>query len=91
MFEAIAPTLAYDAAIIGEDRSVPTKKATEVAVPTLVMNGDVDRGFTPQFMEDTAIALAKAIHNAQHLTLKGQTHAASPEALASVLATFFKA
>ncbi len=39
MFEAVAPTLAYDAAAMGEDRSVPLKRAAAVNVPALVMNG----------------------------------------------------
>src|SRR5437763_8677465 len=40
MFEALAPTLAYDhAAILGEDASVPTERAASVTVPALVMNG----------------------------------------------------
>jgi hypothetical protein len=39
MWEAVAPTLAYDAAAMGEDASVPTEKAASVAIPTLVMDG----------------------------------------------------
>ncbi len=39
-FEAVSPTLAYDAAAIGgEDCSVPTKRAAQVTTPTLVMSG----------------------------------------------------
>jgi hypothetical protein len=33
MWEAVALTLAYDAAVMGEDASVPTEKATGVTVP----------------------------------------------------------
>ncbi len=39
MWEAIAPTIAYDAAAVGEDASVPVGRAAGVAVPTLVING----------------------------------------------------
>src|SRR5207245_11576338 len=40
MFEAIAPTLAYDhSAILGKDRSVPIERAASVIAPALVMNG----------------------------------------------------
>ncbi|HJR78425.1 MAG TPA: alpha/beta hydrolase [Anaerolineales bacterium] len=86
-FEAVAPTLAYDAAVLGEDRSVPTGEAAKVVVPALVMNGSASEGF----MYDTAMALAKAIPNAQHRTLEGQTHAVEPEAIAPVLVDFFAA
>jgi pimeloyl-ACP methyl ester carboxylesterase len=86
-FEAVAPTLAYDAAVLGEDRAVPVDKAANVAVPTLVMNGSASEAF----MYDTATALAKAMPNAQHRTLEGQTHAVSPEVIAPVLVEFFSA
>lgn len=85
MLEAVAPTLAYDAAIMGEDATVPTKRAAKVAVPTLVMDG----GASYQFMYDTANALANAIPNAQRRTLEGQTHDATPEVLATALREFF--
>ncbi len=85
MFEAVAPTLAYDAAVMGEDYSVPTSRAARVAVPTLLMNGGA--GF--EFMRDTALALAKAIPNAQYRVLEGQTHDVAAEAIAPVLVEFF--
>ena len=84
-FEAVAPTLAYDAAVLGEDRAVPTDKAARVAIPALVMNGSASEAF----MYDTAVALANAMPNGQHRTLEGQTHAVSPEAIAPVLVGFF--
>jgi len=84
MFEAVAPTLAYDAAALGEDRSVPIKRAAKVTTPTLVMNGTAI-----PFMLDTATALAKAIPHAQHRTLEGQTHDVNLEVLAPVLVEFF--
>lgn len=84
MFEAVAPTLAYDAAALGEARSIPLKKAAQVTVPTLVMNGTVI-----PFMLDTAQALANAIPQAQHRTLEGQPHDVNLEVLAPVLAEFF--
>jgi pimeloyl-ACP methyl ester carboxylesterase len=84
MFEAVAPTLEYDAAAMGEDRSAPVQKAAKVAVPTLVMNGTVI-----PFMLDTATALARAIPHAQHRTLEGQPHDVNLEVLAPVLVEFF--
>jgi len=88
MFEAVAPTLAYDAAVMGEDASVPTGRAASVAVPALIMDGGASEW---PFMHITAVALADAIPNAQHLTLDGQTHEVAAEALAPVLVEFFKA
>jgi len=85
MWEAIAPTIAYDAAALGEDASVPTARAAHVAVPTLVING----GESYPFMSVAGVALAKAIPDAQHRTLEGQTHEVAPEAIAPVLLEFF--
>jgi pimeloyl-ACP methyl ester carboxylesterase len=87
MWEAVAPTLAYDAAVMGEDFSVPTERAARVTVPALIMDG----GASYPFMHITATALAKAIPNAQHRTLEGQTHEVAAEALAPALVEFFKA
>jgi pimeloyl-ACP methyl ester carboxylesterase len=86
MFEAIAPTLAYDhCAILGEDGSVPSKRAASVIVPTLVMNG----GASYAFMYDTARALSQAMPHAQLRTLEGQRHDVDPKVLALVLVEFF--
>jgi hypothetical protein len=85
LFEAIGHTLAYDAAVMGEDASVPTERAARVRAPALVMN----RSESYAFMRDTALALARAILGAQHRTLEGQTHEAAAEVLAPVLIAFF--
>ena len=85
MWEAVAPTLAYDAAVMGEDASVPTEKAASVSVPALVMDG----GASYPFMHVTALALVKAMPYAQHRTLEGQTHEVAPQVLAPVLVEFF--
>jgi hypothetical protein len=42
------------------------------------------------FMHVTAAKLARAIPNAQHSTLDGQTHEVAAEALAPVLIEFFR-
>jgi pimeloyl-ACP methyl ester carboxylesterase len=87
MFEAVAPTLAYDhIALLGEEAAVPNKQAARVSVPTLVMDGSASF----PFMHTTALALAKAVPNAQHQTLEGQTHEVAAEAMAPVLIEFFK-
>jgi hypothetical protein len=49
------------------------------------MNGSA----SDKFMYDTAVALARAMPDAQHRILEGQTHAVAPEAIAPVLVEFF--
>jgi pimeloyl-ACP methyl ester carboxylesterase len=85
MWEAVASTLAYDAAAMGEDASVPTEKAASVAVPALIMDGSASY----PFMHVTALAIADAIPNAEHRTLEGQTHEVAPQVLAPMLVEFF--
>ena len=85
MWEAVAPTIAYDAAALGEDASVPIERAASVGVPALIVDG----GASYPFMHIAATALANAMPNAQHRTLEGQTHEVAAEALAPVLVEFF--
>jgi hypothetical protein len=73
IWEAVAHTLAYDAAALGEDGSVPTEKVGRVTVPTLVMDGSASF----PFMNTTAVALAKAHPNGEHRTLEGPTGCAT--------------
>jgi pimeloyl-ACP methyl ester carboxylesterase len=88
MWEAVGHTLAYDhIASLGEDASVPREQAARVPAPTLVIDGS--ESFP--FMHTTNVTLANTIPNAQHRTLKGQTHEVSAEALAPVLIEFFNA
>jgi len=82
--EALAPTLAYDDAIMGSS-SLPIEVARKVKVPILVMDG----GRSPAMMHEAAQSLARAVERAKRLTLEGQTHDVKPEALAPVIAEFF--
>jgi pimeloyl-ACP methyl ester carboxylesterase len=85
LFEAVAPTLAYDHAILG-DGMVPHGRAANVRVPTLVANG----GDSPDFFERAAKATADAIPGAEHRVLEGQAWGqADPEALAAMLRELF--
>jgi pimeloyl-ACP methyl ester carboxylesterase len=86
MWEAVAPTLAYEMEIAGEDPAVPTQRAVNVAVPALVMAG----AESDPSAHITAKALAKAIPHATYRSLEGQGHEVAPEALAPVLIEFFK-
>ena len=89
MFEAVAPTLAYDAAALGDDRSVPVQRAAALKVPALVMDGGANLAIMP-FMHDTATKLARAIPHARQRTLEGQTHDVKLDVLAPVLVEFFE-
>ena len=83
-FEAVAHTVLYDEALLG-DRTVSRDRLAGITAPALVGDG----GASPAWLRTTAAALAEALPNAQHRTLDGQTHAVAPEALAPVLAEFF--
>ena len=86
-WEAVAPTIAYDAAVLGDDGSVPTERASRLAVPTLII--DCEATEWPSFRV-AARALADAVQGARHMTLKAQTHEVAPEALAPALIEFFR-
>ena len=84
LFEAVAPTLAYDHAVLG-DGMVPRERAARVRVPALVANG----GQSPEFFARAAQATAAAIPGAQHRVLEGSAWGqADPEALAPLLREF---
>lgn len=85
MWEALAPTLAYDAAALGKDAAVPVVQATKLTMPALIMDG----GASFPFMHAAATTLAKAAPHAQQRTLEGQTHEVEAEAIAPVLIEFF--
>jgi pimeloyl-ACP methyl ester carboxylesterase len=82
--EALAPTLAYDATVMG-DSMVPTDVIAAIKRPTLVLNGS-DTG---PWAANSAQALAAALPNPQHRTLQGQDHAVAWDVLAPVLREFF--
>src|SRR5688572_10366746 len=84
---AMAPTLAYDNAILGEDRSVPGSVA-RIKSPTLVMDGGASAQPMP-FMRVTADELGKTIPSARRLTVEGQAHDVSAKVLAPILLKFF--
>ena len=85
---AMAPTLPYDVAAIGDDRSAPVERAAKVSAKALVMDGGASRETMP-FMRASADKIAQAIPNARRRTLEGQRHNARPDAVAPVLVEFF--
>ncbi|MFF4651812.1 alpha/beta fold hydrolase [Streptomyces sp. NPDC001380] len=88
-FEAVAPTLAYDAAVLdaAPGAGVPTGVLAGIAVPVLVLDG----GASPEPLRAPARAVAAAVPGAEHRTLPGQTHEVAPDVLAPVLLKFFGA
>ena len=81
--EAVAHTLAYDAACLGDGRP-PTGRLAAVTQPTLVATGGGQ-----EFFEQAADAIAASLPHAQRQTLEGQAHLVDPTSLAPVLARFF--
>jgi pimeloyl-ACP methyl ester carboxylesterase len=81
--EAIADTLAYDAAIIG-DLSLPAGLLATVATPALVVTGEN----SPPFLRNAAQAAAVALPNGQFAVLPGQAHDRNPDATAPVMTEF---
>jgi pimeloyl-ACP methyl ester carboxylesterase len=85
--EAVAPTIAYDAAVVGEEAAVPIERAATLNIPVLVMNG----GNSYPFMHVSGQTLANAFPNAEYRVLEGQAHEVEPEAIAPILVEFFNA
>jgi pimeloyl-ACP methyl ester carboxylesterase len=88
--KAIAHTLPYDGAIVGDfqkGKPLPASRWASVTVPALVMDG----GKSPQWMRHGNRSLASALPNARYRTLEGQTHMLKPAAHAPILVEFFKA
>ncbi|TMR91874.1 alpha/beta fold hydrolase [Nonomuraea basaltis] len=80
--ETIAPTLAYDAAIMGDGR--PPADLANVKTPTLVLTGSETGPWAPA----AALALVDALPSAQHTILEGQDHNVSWDVLTPHLMSF---
>jgi pimeloyl-ACP methyl ester carboxylesterase len=83
--KALANTLPYDAAVMG-DSSLPTDLLASVAVPTLVNGGEK----SPEVLRNAVQAVADALPNARYSLLKGQNHNVSMKVLAPELLEYFK-
>lgn len=88
LFEAVAPTLAYDVAILGDESQVPLERASQVTTRTLVMAGGAESPYK-QAMHAAIATLASRMPQAQSRILDGQNHFVDADALAPVLTTFF--
>jgi pimeloyl-ACP methyl ester carboxylesterase len=85
--EAVAHTLAYDGAFTADfmrGKPLAAQQMASVTVPTLVVDG----GETP-WLSHAAEAIARALPDGRHLTLKSQPHNVDPAIIAPVLVEFF--
>jgi pimeloyl-ACP methyl ester carboxylesterase len=84
--EAFAPTLVYEAVLMGNgDFKLPKERLAKATVPTLVIDG----GTTP-WLSHAADAVAQVLPNAQRYTIAGQPHNVADEAMAPVLIEYFQ-
>jgi pimeloyl-ACP methyl ester carboxylesterase len=90
--EAIAHTLAYDAACLG-DGQPPSARLARITQPTLVATGVAARepgaARWVKALDPAADAIAASIPRAQRRVIEGQGHVADPKAVAAVLEGFF--
>jgi pimeloyl-ACP methyl ester carboxylesterase len=84
--ESLAPSLAYDNAVLG-DGPVPRERLASITAPVLAVAG----GASPAWMREAARTVAEAAPDGTYRSLEGQTHMVDPSALAPVLAEFFGA
>jgi len=82
--EALAPSLAYDDAVLG-DGTVPRARLATIDVPVLSASGTS----SPAWMGEAARAVADAVPQGTYRSLADQTHRVDPHVLAPVLAEFF--
>jgi pimeloyl-ACP methyl ester carboxylesterase len=90
--QALAHTLAYDAACLGNGQP-PTDRLARITQPALVATG-VDARLPGAAawvlaLDPAADAIAGSILHAERQTFEGQSHVADPKAVASVLQQFF--
>ena len=84
---ALAPTLAYDSAVLRDidcGGALPEDIASRAARPGLVLVG----GVSPPFMLEVGRRLAELLPDARHRVLEGQGHVVPPEILVPVVAEF---
>jgi pimeloyl-ACP methyl ester carboxylesterase len=86
---ALAPTLAYDSAVMGDiDRGgvIPADLAVRATRPGLVLVG----GESPPFMMEVSRRLAALLPAGNHRVIEGQDHVVSPKVLAPLVAEFLR-
>lgn len=83
--KAVAHTLPYDAAVMG-DFSFPTARIASVKIPTLIMGGSKSQ----VVLQKAVQAVAQTLPHGTLRVLKGQTHNVKAEVLAPVLVGYFR-
>ncbi|MFF5261838.1 alpha/beta fold hydrolase [Actinomadura viridis] len=84
---AVAPTMAYDFAVMGNadaGGTIPEHLVRAVGVPTLVIAG----GASPAFFRETAVRIARLLPDGRYTELEGQDHGAPAEAVEPVVTAF---
>ncbi|MER6280099.1 alpha/beta hydrolase [Streptomyces sp900105245] len=81
--EAVAPSLAYDDAVMG-DGLLPRARLAAITVPVLSVVG----GASPGWMREASRVLADTVPEGTYRVLEGQTHMVEPDVLGPVLAGF---
>jgi pimeloyl-ACP methyl ester carboxylesterase len=82
--EAVAHTIPYDLALVG-DSCVPVDRLAKITAPTLGLHGSA----SPAWAAASIRAVVGAIPGATQKVLEGQTHAVDPAVLAPVLIDYF--
>ena len=86
---ALAPTLAYDSAVMDDLATggvVPVDLARQVTQPALVLVG----GESPPFMHEVGRRLADLLPAGSLQVLSGQEHVVEPELLTPVVVEFLR-
>ncbi|GGS59584.1 alpha/beta fold hydrolase [Streptomyces griseoviridis] len=82
--ESVAPSLAYDDAVLGDGRP-PREALAGIGVPVLALAG----GAGAPAMRAAAREIAETVPDGRYAELAGQSHMVEPGVLAPVLAEFF--
>jgi pimeloyl-ACP methyl ester carboxylesterase len=86
--KAVAPTLRYDATVMGSTqagRPLPADRWRDATAPALVITG----GKSEPWMHRGSEQLADVLADAEHVVLDGQSHMVKAKALAPLLAEYF--
>jgi predicted ATPase len=81
--EAMAHTIGYDIAVMGDFRLPP--EWASLTAPALVMTGTESAGWR----HNAARAVADRLPQGRHLVLEGRSHEAAPEVIGPILTEFF--
>jgi pimeloyl-ACP methyl ester carboxylesterase len=87
--KAVAHTLPYDAAVLGDGffgEPLDASPWAGLSLPVLVVGG----GKSPAWMRTSVKAVAEAVPNAVHREVPGQSHMIKATAIAPVLKEFFR-